>query len=176
MSKDKLSFSVDVEEALKLGKDYKGGDVMGLLRHIESKTSPPPLLQEGDIIELRAGHKVYMWLPEHFSRGHRGRFSEMANATITIGEIHNDLDTKFLIGKYIVVKTSMEGGSGPNALPGQDYPDGHHVFCQHVDYPDVKVNFYQTGCFTAQTRDIPVIARAKATWTVEEVKVKGWKA
>jgi hypothetical protein len=133
-------------------------------------------LKEGDIVLLMKGHQVYTKLPRHFVYRERGNFDKSSRDVVEIGEDYSGLDTSFLIGKYIVVKTSMDGGTGPNALPGQDYPDGHHVYCQHADYPDLQVDFYQSGCFTATIKDIKPVGRAKAVWTVEPVNVRSWKA
>jgi hypothetical protein len=62
-------------------------------------------------------------------------------------------------GLYVVKKTACEG----ETLPGSrdPYPNGHHVFCYKQDTPSLKVDFYQTGCFTAMIyeRDISPVGK-----------------
>lgn len=53
-------------------------------------------------------------------------------------------DTSIFIGEYLVYKTEMNGGSET-----QGYPDGWCVYARKIDNPAVKINFYQSGCFTA---------------------------
>jgi len=123
-------------------------------------------LQEGDVIELKKGQEVYTTLPHHcFYVGEEGNFAKTDNHEVEIGETYGGLDTGFLIGKYIVTKTTFDGG-GTGHGPHDVYPDGHHVFCKKID-SKVRVDFYQSGCFTAMIKDIEPIGRAKATWTVE---------
>ena len=136
----------------------------------------PELLKEGDIILLMKGHRIYTMLPQHFVFSNkRGNFGELSQDVVEIGEDFHGLNTTFLIGKYVVTKTTHDGG-GTGHGPGDIYPDGHHVFCQHVDHPDVQVDFYQTGAFTATIKDIEPVGRAEAVWTVKPVKVRSWKA
>lgn len=99
------------------------------------------LLKVGDIIRLEPGHTVYT------SRG-RG-------VTRTI--------TKQTAGNYIVEDTKSDGG-GYGHGPHDYYPNGHHVFCVSVDGKR-RVDFYQTGCFTAMIRDIKPVGKAKKTVT-----------
>lgn len=69
-------------------------------------------------------------------------------------------DTSFFEGVYEVTRTEYNGGGSQPAMcvRGLDtYPDGWHVYCRKVDAPDVKVDFYQSGCFTAMIEDITPI-------------------
>lgn len=124
------------------------------------------LLQEGDVIELELGHKVYMKIPDHFIFANTvGRFDHCSQTEVIIGETKKGWDTSALAGEYIVVSTANTGG-GTGHGPGDIYPDGHYVKCVHRNYPLLKVSFYQTGSFTAMITEIKPIGRATATWKV----------
>ena len=115
------------------------------------------MLQEGDIIELVAGDKVYADIPEHFVyHNRRGSFTLTHHDVVLSGEF------TYLLGKYVVTKTAMEGG-GCGHGPHDVYPDGHHVFCTSVDGKH-KVDFYQSGCFTAMLPNKTAIGKATLTW------------
>lgn len=116
-----------------------------------------PFLKEGDLIELREGHKVYAELPEHFLYARKGVW------TLARGQVNIAGDTSFLAGKYVVVKTATDGGGMNHDGP---FPDGHHVWCESVDRKH-KVDFYQSGCFTAMITDIKPIGRASLQWVVD---------
>ncbi len=69
-------------------------------------------------------------------------------------------DTSVFEGEYEVTRAERNGGGSQLAMCGRGldtYPDGWHVYCQKVNDPDVKVDFYQTGCFTAMIEDITPI-------------------
>ena len=119
------------------------------------------LLVEGDVIELKEGMKVYADIPEHFVYANkRGSFK------FTHSDIALSKEFDYLIGKYIVYKTTLSGG-GDGMGPHDVYPDGHHVFCVKEDDKNVKVDFYQTGSFTAMiaSKDIKPIGKAELHWT-----------
>ena len=119
------------------------------------------MLKEGDVIELIEGHSVYADVPNHFCYTNcKGDFS-LTHHNVTIGE-----EFMYLAGKYIVVKTAFEGG-GTGHGPGDIFPDGHHVFCEMAG-GDHKVDFYQSGCFTAMIEDIKPIGNAFRTWTLDK--------
>ena len=131
------------------------------------------LLEEGDIIELTEGHSVYYEVPEHFVYSNKiGSFRIMATATVRIGSFlnsgaDNGMDTSFLEGKYIVTKTCMDGGG---VAMGHDvYPDGYRVWCENAGNHHIRVNFYQTGCFTAviSPKDIQTSGKAKISWRIK---------
>lgn len=71
-------------------------------------------------------------------------------------------DSSVYAGEYEVYQTLSNGGGYggggfcPDSVP---YPNGWHVYCHKVDNPSVKVDFYQTGCFTAMIEDIEPINR-----------------
>ena len=72
-------------------------------------------------------------------------------------------------GKFVVYKTSYEGGSSGGGMNGHDsYPDGHRVFCESTIEPEIKVNFYQSGSFTAMIVDIKPIAKMSKVWIEEK--------
>jgi len=67
-------------------------------------------------------------------------------------------DTSIFEGEYVVNEVNCEGGGTCNGVNGPDkYPNGHHVFCVKKDNSEIKVDFYQTGCFTAMIEDIEPI-------------------
>jgi hypothetical protein len=57
------------------------------------------------------------------------------------------------------------GGPGHN----DHYPDGHHVYCVKADATQSKVDFYQTGAFTAMIPEIEPVGRAIQRWVVEDL-------
>ena len=118
------------------------------------------MLKEGDIIELKEGMSVYCEVPEHFLyENRRGVFDKYAHGLITI-EDHFD----HLIGRYVVYKTAMDGGGTGHGVHDV-YPNGHHVFAERLDDPSVKVDFYQSGCFTAMLPELKPVAKAVRRWT-----------
>ncbi len=122
---------------------------------------------EGDIIEVCAGMKVYTELPEHFCYENRkGVFDKMGNATVEVGEDFGGMNTAYLIGKYIVTRTAMNGG-GTGHGPGDVYPDGWNVTAKMVGRMHQTISFYQSGSFTAMNEKVRVVGRAKQKWEAE---------
>ena len=115
-------------------------------------------LKEGDIIELKAGHRVYADIPEHFVYANRKGSFNLTNHDITLGG-----DFAYLEGRYVVYKTAHDGG-GTGHGPHDVYPDGHHVYCERLDDRSVKVDFYQSGCFTAMIPNLQPVGRAERNW------------
>ena len=127
------------------------------------------LLKEGDIVEIKEGHKVYADIPKHFLyANHSGDF------TLDHGEATVGGDFSYLAGRYVVVKTTFSGG-GTGHGPHDVFPDGHHVYCEKLIPPDLpsyehhehwKLDFYQTGCFTAMIEEdeIEVVGHAERRW------------
>lgn len=75
-----------------------------------------------------------------------------------LGNVKKPKSTTFSVkpGRFVVLKTKTDGGCG-----GHDpYPDGHHVYCKGVG-SNIKVDFYQTGCFSAMIEDIEPINKKK---------------
>ena len=116
------------------------------------------MLEEGDVIELVAGMEVYADIPEHFVFANKRGSYNLTHYNIVLG---GDFD--YLIGKYVVIKTVSDGGCDE---PGNYYPSGHHVYCAKLDDRSVKVDFYQSGCFTATIKDINPICKAKLEWVL----------
>ena len=121
------------------------------------------LLQEGDVIELERGHDVYADVPEHFVYANRkGVFDKLTHHEVNIGG-----DFAHLAGRYVVYKISRDGG-GTGMGSHDVYPDGHHVFCERLS-DGVRVDFYQTGAFTAMIENIEPVGKAeRSKW--QEVK------
>jgi hypothetical protein len=124
------------------------------------------MIQEGDIILLEPGHTVYTMLPKHLVYSNcEGEWDSMAKAAVRIGDEWK-FDSDYLAGEYIVTKTASDGGG-----PCYDfYPDGHHIFASKADNPRIKVDFYQSGGFTAVNRDVKVVGKAEMTWTRKKGK------
>lgn len=120
------------------------------------------MLQEGDVIELKDGMKVYADIPEHFVfLNKRGSF-KLTHSEVTLGR-----NFDYLCGKYVVVKTALDGG-GTGHDQGDIYPNGHHVVCRKLDDQKIRVDFYQSGAFTAIIEDIEPTGKATLTWTFKE--------
>ena len=116
-----------------------------------------PMVQEGDIIQLKNNDPVYTDLPKALLYGNCPCDWTLAHGETIIGRYAPE-------GRYIVTKTAMEGG-GTGHGPHDVYPDGHHVFCQHADHPHIKVDFYQSGCFGCVIQKPEVVGKAKLAWT-----------
>ncbi len=132
------------------------------------------LLKPGDIVELKRGHEVYVELPAHFCYSNReGTFDELARTEVTIGKPKGGMDTEWLAGRYVVTSVAEDGG-GTGMGDRDVYPSGHHVHCEKLQRSRhdsrVKVDFYQTGCFTAMIKEIEPVGRAVARWEEGEVK------
>ena len=117
------------------------------------------MLKEGDVITIKEGHTVYADIPEHFVYANKRGCFDLTHSKVVIGE-----QLGYLAGKYIVSKTSFDGG-GTGHGAGDVYSDGHHVFCIKEDKSQ-KVDFYQSGSFTAMIKDIEPIGRAELSWNV----------
>ena len=127
------------------------------------------LLKEGDIIELDGRHIVYAEVPKHFVYANRRGDFTLTNAEARLK--YDEFD--YLRGRYVVIRTAMDGGGG---RPEDYFPDGHHVFCESLDRK-YKVDFYQTGAFTAMNPDIDPVGRAELKWVVDgEVWATGPRA
>lgn len=92
------------------------------------------MLQEGDVIELSEADLR------------------------TIGMV-----TSNMVGRYVVYMTTLDGG-GTGHGRHDVYQNGHHVHCQRLDRPGVKVDFYQSGCFTKMLENIEPVGRAVRRW------------
>jgi hypothetical protein len=115
------------------------------------------LLQAGDVIELKAGHKVYAEIPKHFAYANRKGDFSLTRAEAQIGG-----ELAYLAGLYIVTHVASDGG-GTGMGPHDVYPDGHHVHCERTS-DRLKVDFYQTGCFTAMIPEIEPVGKAELKW------------
>lgn len=131
------------------------------------------LLEEGDVIEFKNGMRVYAMVPDKYIFENRidAPTRKKTHHSLTVGshladKIKKSLD---LSGKWVVYKTSYDGG-GTGHGPHDVYPDGHHVFCEKVDDSQQKVDFYQSGCFTAMIlpKDIKPVGKANRGWVVVE--------
>lgn len=110
------------------------------------------LLEVGDIINIEAGHAVYADVPKHFVYG-----NEKGNFELCRTDVKVDGQLDYLRGEYIVQRVTKDGGGG---AAHDIYPDGHHVWCERVD-GKYKVDFYQTGAFTAMIPAIEPVGKAE---------------
>ena len=120
------------------------------------------LLEEGDVIELKEGHKVYADIPAHFFYANRRGVFTLSHGEIVLGKEYD-----YLQGRYIVYKVMIEGGGQGHGVH-DIYPNGHHVYCFKADDQKVLVDFFQTGCFTAMIPDIIPVGRAIKRWVIEK--------
>lgn len=114
------------------------------------------MLTEGDVIELTTGDTVYTEIVVGNDESGGQRFVQRC---VTLEDQFN-----YLVGKYVVTKTTQDGGRGGHGL-GDIYPDGHHVFCTSLD-GKYKVDFYQSGNFEARLTDKTAIGKAILTWVL----------
>lgn len=112
------------------------------------------MLQENDVFELCDGDSVYVTnFPQAFLCDNNDFNFQPSSGELHINGNQRGLDTSIFKGKYVVIKTTFDGGG--NSHDG-GYPDGHHVFAKKIikDFSGVEiiskfeVNFYQSGCFT----------------------------
>jgi hypothetical protein len=139
-------------------------------------------LKEGDVIRLSPGDMVYMEIPEMLVYENRRASKEWTRHEVKVDGIFSWLADL----KFVVTKTASEGG-GAGHGPHDEYPNGHHVYCESMrSYPKqsegdgreillasdriagLKIDFYQSGCFTAMVKDIEPIGHARRSykWTV----------
>ena len=116
-------------------------------------------LQEGDIIEIKLGDEFYADVPQHFLYDNR-----RGNFELRHGKIIVDDNFSYFRGKYVVYKTVSDGGgTGHN----DTYPDGWHVYCENLQgSKKLKIDFYQSGSFTAMMPKKKAIGKANRTWTL----------
>ena len=117
-------------------------------------------LQEGDLIEIVEGMKVYAFVPEHFVYDNCKGSWKLTHHDVVVKD-----NFAYLEGTYVVIKTAIDGG-GTGHGPGDVYPDGHHVFCKKT-IDGEEIDFYQSGCFTAMIEDIQPKGRAKLDWIID---------
>jgi hypothetical protein len=121
------------------------------------------MLQVGDVFGLTEGQSVYATVPQRFLFLNRqGVFDKTAKGQVLIGG-----NLAYLAGRYVVYETKLEGGG---ASPDGGFSDGHHVFAEQLDNPDVKVDFYQSGDFSAMLPDIVPLGTAVRKWVFYPVK------
>ncbi|MDK9793706.1 hypothetical protein [Vibrio sp. D431a] len=108
------------------------------------------LLKKGDTILLTQEHTVYTKIPES-----QAYTNSKSKRLVSVCVELKDEEFEHLQGLYEVVRTENSGG-GRGHGKHDTYPSGHRVFCKKVD-SNCKVDFYQTGCFTAMITDIKPI-------------------
>lgn len=118
------------------------------------------MLKKGDVIELKEGMEVYAMVPKHFFYADQRGCFELERHVVKLCE-----EFDYLIGTYIVIKTCMDGG-GTGMGANDIYPNGHHVYCVKADNEDIKVDFYQSGCFNGLIENIKSIGKATLKWKI----------
>lgn len=78
-------------------------------------------------------------------------------------------NTSYFVGQYVVIETSLTGGSRDSCNPNNHYPDGHRVVCQKLkdgkfDPQGETISFYQSGSFTAMIEAITPLRKMKQTF------------
>ena len=63
------------------------------------------MLAEGDIVEIKEGHKVYAMVPQHFLYANKKGDCSLAKGEAVVGK-----ELAYLAGRYVVYKTAMDGG------------------------------------------------------------------
>lgn len=119
-------------------------------------------LKKDHVIELMEGHEVYASVPEHLVYSSKKGSFKLTDTNVVVGG-----DFSYLKGKYVVVRTKTEGGGGGHGKH-DTYPEGHRVYCVSIDDKERKINFYQSGCFTAMIEDIEPIGTASLEWVIKE--------
>lgn len=110
-------------------------------------------LKKGDVIEIKFGMIIYAMIPEHFCY-----YNKRGSFKLTHHEVEVNGEFDYFCGEYVVYKTKNEGGG--TAMGNHDvFPDGHHVFCRKLEDAKMKIDFYQSGLFTAMIKDIEPIRR-----------------
>jgi hypothetical protein len=117
------------------------------------------VLIEGDIVELRDGHRVYASVPEHFVYANRKGSFKLTKTDVNIGG-----NFAYLAGRYVVTKAYFDGGSSSCGVR-----DGHHVFCEKLgiqhDANAIEVDFYEGNPgFSAQIESIAPVGRCRRVW------------
>lgn len=120
-------------------------------------------LEEGDIIELKPGMTVYTETPKTLVYSNHGGDWSLTTSEVKVGEDRTIFG--YLQGRFAVTKCFM-GGGGTGHGPHDTYPDGWHVFAEKMDNRDIKVDFYQSGCFTAMIlpEEITPVGKAEVKW------------
>lgn len=125
-------------------------------------------LQVGDIIELKPGHQVYADVPESAVYCNKEGAHDLVHHDVRIGSPGHIFSE--LAGLYAVIETAYDGGTSGRWPSPDPYPDGYHVMCQKLD-SDIRVDFYQTGCFTAMIECIEPIGRAKVSTRISDLQL-----
>lgn len=120
-------------------------------------------LQEGDVIFLNMGDRVYADVPWKFIFKDSDSVDRKFPMEVTLPTLFKrDEDQLFFdYGEYVVIKTAMEGGGDNFDGP---YPDGHCVYCKKLKNGKYNPNgnivkFYQSGCFTCMIKNITPTAK-----------------
>jgi len=125
------------------------------------------LLQVGDVLYLGPGASVRTLVPEKIFISNKRNSNKLIGECIIIGRVYKYKKERFIFypGKFVVIKTVMDGG-GTGMGPHDTFPDGHHVFCKKLKndkYNDngPELDFYQTGCFHCVNPHITPIGKMK---------------
>lgn len=117
------------------------------------------MLTEGDIFRIEPGDAFYALVPRHFTYASE---KHVGDWELSRGELKANTGdwSHVYIGDYVVTKTTRDGGGTAHG-PGDVYPDGHHIWAQHTQYQNLKIDFYQSGCFTCMLPNKVAIGRAQ---------------
>jgi hypothetical protein len=140
------------------------------------------MLKEGDIFEMKQGNCFYVKkFPKAFLCDNGDFDFSPHTGEIWIDGLRRGLDTSIFIGRYIVVKTTVEGGGHQlemgSANNWSEMPDGHRVWAKKIVksmfsgksvVSKFEISFYQSGHFTCMNPDIEAISAGKIEYVIEE--------
>lgn len=126
------------------------------------------MLQEGDVIFLNIGDRVYADVPWKFVFKDSEPRDRNIHTEVRLPTLfrRDDEELFFDYGEYVVIKTAMEGGGMNFDGP---YPNGHCVYCQKLKNGKYNPNgnivkFYQSGCFTCVIKNITPTAKMEKSY------------
>ena len=105
------------------------------------------LLQKGDTFLINNTHKI-----NFFKKFEGYRFRDLS--------IDKFSD---LLGEYVVTSAATEGG-GEGHGKNDPYPDGWSIKAEKLDDPNIRISFYQSGCFTTTNKNIVITGKAEKRW------------
>lgn len=108
-------------------------------------SKPAALLEEGDVFDLTAHHKVYVDIQVKYENR---RSPEIAHSLVHVK------DHLEFVGEFVVYKTVYEG-----RVPYR----GYHVFAERLT-DGLKIDFYQSGGYTAVIPNVKVVRKMVRKW------------
>jgi hypothetical protein len=123
-------------------------------------------LKEGDVFEIINGDKVHTMIPRCIKYS-----NTEGDWTLEEGVVEVSGMFTYLAGKYVVYKTTMEGGG---TCYRDVISDAHCVYAENLA-SGVKIRFFQRDDFTTCIKDRPAIGRAELRWVYVDKEKKHGK-